>query len=79
MVVNHRDRANSHLGTDLGNRGKDRSALGAIGESVGRVFYVAAGKHLSLRRKHGRAHLELGIRSVRILHRGLGGSQQRLT
>ncbi len=46
LIIDHGNRDNLQFRTDFGNGRENRGALGAVGNSVGRVLYVAPCKYL---------------------------------
>ena len=69
-------RINNHAGDTFfagGNGAKDSGAFGAVGESVGSVFYIATGIDLPGICEHRCADVEFGIGRVREPARGLRG------
>ncbi len=53
----------------LGNSLENRDSLGAQGQTICCIFYVAAGKDLSGFGAHRSAHAKIGIRRMRMLAR----------
>jgi len=68
VIVDHRDRANLDLGTELGNGGKDSRTLSAVGHSVGCVLHVAAWDNFSGREEDCGPDPEIRVGCVRVLH-----------
>ena len=68
VIVGNGDRLNFDLGSELRDRGKDCSALGAVGHAIGSVFHVASGKYFAVREQDGGAHVKVRVGSVRVLH-----------
>src|ERR1019366_682155 len=68
VIVGNGNGANLESRTDLGDGGKDRGALGAVGHSVRCVLDVASCEHLAFRGEDGRAHPEVGKGGVGVLH-----------
>ncbi len=76
MVVDHGDRPDLDLGSELCDRGKNRRSFCAIGHSVGRVLYVATTEDFAVRQKDGSSDSELRVRSMSIFHSLLRRAQQ---
>ena len=57
---------------------KDGGALGAVRQAIRSVFDVAARKDLARCSAERRAHLEMGIRRVRVGHSGARSLDQAL-
>ena len=72
------DGTDTHGSAFRGHRRENRRALSAIGQAIGGIFNITAGKNSSRLREQGGANLEPGIRSVSVPQGRLGCVQKRL-
>lgn len=74
-IVDDCYRSNANLlCPERSNGGEDRRALGAVGQSIRRVFDVASGKGLSILQQHGRSYAKLRIGRIGVFVSMSGGS-----
>lgn len=78
LFVDHRDGLDFNFRPTLGNRRKNRRALGAIRHSIRSILHVASGEYLPIRQQDRRADTKFRIRRVRIFHDIFCGSNQAL-
>lgn len=69
MIVDNGDGSNFHLRASLRDCGKNGGAFGAVGHAVGGILHIAAGDELSSAGQERRAHSEMRVRRVGVLHR----------
>ena len=72
VEVGDGDGSNADGGTVLADGGGDGGLLGAGGEAVGGVFYVAAGDDSAVVEEDGCAHAEVAVGGVGIVSYGGG-------